>query len=486
MASWKKIGIALALSSVFPATQALSEVCTEIQRAISHASAVYSPSGSGNYTADNAHWVASSIEESACTVEPATAADVSAIIKIIGKTKTPFAVKSGGHATNPGYSSTTGVQIAMTRFNAVKYDKKSGTVAIGAGQIWDDVYAKLEPLGVVAPGGRVPGVGVGGFTLGGGYNWLSNQVGLTVDIVVSYELVKPNGDIVTVTQTSSPDLFFALKGGYNNFGIVTQFTYKAFPIDKVWGGLIAYGAAQTAEFNTAFANFAANAADPKAALVSGYALDATGAPIVGNIMFYDGPTPPPGVFDAFLKIKNISSDIGTRTLSSLVASAPQTLPAGTRGYFNTMSFFEYTDAIATAILNETTFWGPVVAKYDPSALAGYHMETFYKSFLTHNTTATAWPFYRSKKFVPLQMQFTWNNPKVDKIMQGFMEQSAAHLTVVANRDGQPIQQLPLYPNYGLFSNGAERVYGSNLPRLKAIKGQVDPQNVMGLAGGWKV
>ncbi|KAJ7778986.1 FAD dependent oxidoreductase [Mycena metata] len=511
MTSWKT---AFAFASLFPATLAL-QVCTEIQQAVSVASAVYYPCGNltlefeacgtedqrplsaasgvcspcpGNYDANNAHWVASSTQDAACTVEPATAADVSAIIKLLGKTRTPFAVKSGGHATNPGYSSTPGVQISLTRFNAIKYDKNKETVVLGAGLIWDDVYAELEPLGVVAPGGRVPGVGVAGFTLGGGYNWISNGVGLTVDIVLEYQLVTPKGDIESVTAKSNPDLFFALSGAGNNFGIVTQFTFKAFPLGQVWGGLLIHEAADIAEFNTAFANFAVKTTDPKASIVSGFALDGSGNPIAANIMFYDGPEPPAGVFDEFLAIKNISSDISARTLTSLVASAPQTLPPGTRGYFNTLSFFEYTPAILDALLNETKFWGPRVAEVEAGALAGYHMEPFLPTLYTHNSSDTAWPFLRSEsqRFVPLQMQFTWDSPKHDTIMREFMEQSAAHLTHVANEDGQPIQQLPLYPNYGLFSSPPERIYGTNLPRLLAIKAKVDPQDVMGLAGGWKL
>ncbi|KAJ7763320.1 FAD dependent oxidoreductase [Mycena metata] len=322
----------------------------------------------------------------------------------------------------------------MTRFNTVKYDKPSGTIAIGP---------------VIAAGGRVPGPGVAGFSLGGGFNWLSNTVGLTVDTILGYQLVKPNGDIVSVTQTSNPDLFFALKG------IVTQFTFKAFPVGQVWGGLLTYGAAQTAEFNAAFANFAVNNTDPKAEIVAGYVLDTSRNPLVANIMFYNGPTPPAGVFDKFLAIKNASSDISTRSFLSLV-----------EGYFNTLSFFEYTLPIVNAILNETTCWGARLAAY-PNATAQYHMEPFLKTFLTHNTTATAWPFYRTTKF----LQFTWSDPKDDTIMRGFMEQSAAHLTSVANQNGQAIQQLPLYPNCS--------IYGT-------IQAQVDPQDVMGLAGGWKV
>jgi FAD/FMN-containing dehydrogenase len=77
-------------------------------------------------------------------------------------------VKGGGHAENPGFSSTRGVQIAMTRFNETKVDSTRGTVYVGAGLTWDQVYDALDQTGVTVIGGRIPGVGVAGLTLGGG------------------------------------------------------------------------------------------------------------------------------------------------------------------------------------------------------------------------------------------------------------------------------------------------------------------------------
>ena len=77
-------------------------------------------------------------------------------------------MKGGGHATNPKFSSTSGVQIALSRFNETKFNVISGTVEVGAGLTWDQVYAALEPTGVNVVGGRVPGVGVAGLILGGG------------------------------------------------------------------------------------------------------------------------------------------------------------------------------------------------------------------------------------------------------------------------------------------------------------------------------
>jgi len=77
-------------------------------------------------------------------------------------------VKGGGHATNPGFSSTSGIEIAMTRFNEIKVDSTCGTVEVGAGLTWDQVYAALEPTGMNVVGGRMPGIGVAGLILGGG------------------------------------------------------------------------------------------------------------------------------------------------------------------------------------------------------------------------------------------------------------------------------------------------------------------------------
>lgn len=92
-------------------------------------------------------------------------------------------VKGGGHASNPNFSSSTGVQISMYRLNRIDYDSSTGTVAVGAGNVWDSVYSALEPYGVNVVGGRVSGIGVAGFTLGGGKdstgsgrrNWLINR-----------------------------------------------------------------------------------------------------------------------------------------------------------------------------------------------------------------------------------------------------------------------------------------------------------------------
>jgi len=89
-------------------------------------------------------------------------------LRILGSTRTPFAVKGGGHTSNLGFSSTKGVQVALARFNDIKVNSEDGTVDVGSGLTWDQVYTALDSTGVNVVGGRLPGVGVAGLTLGGG------------------------------------------------------------------------------------------------------------------------------------------------------------------------------------------------------------------------------------------------------------------------------------------------------------------------------
>ena len=89
-------------------------------------------------------------------------------MQILAQSRTPFAVKSGGHAINRGFSSTRGVQISLARFNTFKVNTEAQTVELGPSLTWDDVYERLDPHGVTVIGGRIPGVGVGGLILGGG------------------------------------------------------------------------------------------------------------------------------------------------------------------------------------------------------------------------------------------------------------------------------------------------------------------------------
>lgn len=122
----------------------------------------------------------------------------------------------------------------------VSVDTSAQTVTYGGGCTWADVDNALWKHGLATVGGTVSHTGVGGLVLGGGYGMLSGRHGMSVDVLVSCEVVLANGEIVTASETGYPDLFWALRGAGSSFGVVTTFTSRAFPQGDVWGGIMAW------------------------------------------------------------------------------------------------------------------------------------------------------------------------------------------------------------------------------------------------------
>ncbi|CCM00874.1 uncharacterized protein FIBRA_02920 [Fibroporia radiculosa] len=471
-----------ALHLVSAGSSNVLSICSQIAGNISSASNVYYPLDP-NYGSDIYHYATSSMQTSACSVEPGNPQDVGVILHILGASGTPFAVKGGGHIMNPGYSSTTGVQIAMTRFNNVDYDASTETVAIGAGMVWDDVYAALEVFGANVVGGRVSGIGVAGFTLGGGGITVFHY-GLTIDNVQAYQLVLPNGTVVNVTENSNPDLFFGLKGGYNNFGIVTSFTLKTFSQGQVWGGQITIASQYVDQVNTATANFAMNVTDPKAALIT--TIDFTDGQIVASVMmFYDAPTPPSGIFDDFLAISYIQKNVSTRSYLSLVQVEATEMSANKRGFYNTVPLMDITPSVMQAVLNQAEYWGAEML-LTGEAIISYDVEPFLPTILAHGASS-AYPPDRSQRYLPLNIYFSWTGSSNDEAFYNAILETAANLTNSAMIEGQAeIATAPRYPNYAIYGTDMVDIYGDSIDALVTLKETYDPQNVMGLAGGWKV
>ncbi|KAF8724704.1 hypothetical protein AX14_008667 [Amanita brunnescens Koide BX004] len=477
-------------SDVAPALESRNsflDVCAEISSEISTQSEVFYPD-SVHYNHDIYHWARSSSAFSACTVEPGTAEDVGKILQILGRTRTPFGVKSGGHSANPGFSSSEGVLIAMYRFNNVIYDPVSKTADIGTGLIYDDVYAALAPYGVSVLGGRVSGLGVGGFALGGGYSWKSNQHGLAVDSITAYELVKPDGNVVIVTEASGSELFFGLKGGFNNFGIVTRVVMKTYPQTLVWGGVIEYSALAIPEVTEAVVKFSAENTDPKACIITAYTCIATEATsIITQIIYYDGPNQPEGIFDDFLKIPALTSNIGTRSLHEHTKLSPTNVTADVDfgGVFHTVPLLYYSSRVMQVILDEV-FTRCTDLTLAAAPIMSYNIEPFLPSFLKHGTQQTAYPPMRDISYQPFNIFFSWSLDVLDDVVFNSIKETANRIRNAAIEDGQDIANAPLYPNYAIFDTPLENMYGGNVDRLKALKQAVDPSNVMGLAGGWKL
>ncbi|PQE07599.1 hypothetical protein CJF30_00007344 [Rutstroemia sp. NJR-2017a BBW] len=435
---------------------------------------------SPNFASDTNHYMTSSSQTPMCVVEVANAQDVSNILQIVAATRTPFAVKSGGHASNPGFSSTTGVFISLVKMNQVVLSEDKSTVEIGTGNRWTDVYSDLDGSGVNVVGGRVVGPGVGGFSLGGGYSWLSNQYGLTCDNVVSYNLVLPNGTITTV-DSSNADLFFALKGGLNRFGIVTSIIFNTVPQPNlVYGGIQIYGIDSIPALINATDVFQRTNTDPKAQVI----LTINGGILAGAILilFYDGPTKPAAFTpydDAGLAIASI---VKSQSFADFSTVTPSNLQSGHRGAFHTMMTTGLTTNFMNAVYNESSFYGSLAILRGGTFLS-YDIEPFGN----YGQYATDSAFPHGNSPLPLNLYYSWTLSTDDAYWRGIIQQSIDHLTEVAKAEGIYSEETPAYPNYALSTYSGSQIYGAkNAARLRDIREKYDPDGVMLLAGGFNI
>ncbi|EEA25210.1 hypothetical protein TMatcc_006569 [Talaromyces marneffei ATCC 18224] len=302
MHTFRNLPKAFALSAFAFSTLSLANICSTLQN---ETSAVQQPKASAYESELQNYWSAAcSGLRPACIVFPTSAEDVSKIITTLQGTDDLFQIKSGGHMPNNGFSSIQGGVLIATKElnNKVVYDAKTQTAKIGPGMTWAAAVNGLNGTGRTVVGGRLGGVGVGGYVLGGGLSFLSSQYGWAANNVVDYEVVLANGTITHANSSTNTDLFAVLKGGGNNFGIVTQYTLQTQPIsNKVWGGVMTFSHDKSPQILQAIRDFTEYYPDDKAAIIP----TCEHTPLFTEwfvFMFYDGPSPPDGIFNNFTAI----------------------------------------------------------------------------------------------------------------------------------------------------------------------------------------
>jgi FAD/FMN-containing dehydrogenase len=166
----------------------------------------------------------------------ASADDVAAVIRFARDHDLPLAIKAGGHNGGGFGSVDDGVVADLSPLKSITVDPATGRVRVGGGCVWGEVDAATQPHGLAVPAGIISTTGVAGLTLGGGHGYLTRRHGLTIDNLVAAELVLADGSRVTASADEHPDLFWAIRGGGGNFGVVTEFTFQAHPVDSIVGG----------------------------------------------------------------------------------------------------------------------------------------------------------------------------------------------------------------------------------------------------------
>ncbi|KAL3485017.1 bifunctional solanapyrone synthase [Aspergillus germanicus] len=311
-------------------------------------------------TQAHAHWSTTAYRHPACIYSPPTPDQVAIAVRIATFSSTPFAIRSGGHSPLSGWANIDDqLLISLSGIRDLHYDETTQTVRVGFGNRWQDVYDFLAPYNRLVVGGRQGTVGMA-LTVGGGLSHLSNEHGWPAQNVLSYTVVLADGRIVTASATEHAELYFAIKAGGNNFGVVTHITMRTVPAGAVWGGQIVYSANNSREFMAALAEYQRGGQmDVKSAVLPYVGLNndtiiCTLAYLNGNVdsqlpeafrPFYDIPAmqDSTGVHASF-------ADLAALELPSVVPRwtyATTTLLLDTQAYVDILDLVaEYSDAIS--------------------------------------------------------------------------------------------------------------------------------------------
>ncbi|KAL4926705.1 FAD-binding oxidoreductase [Aspergillus undulatus] len=465
------------------------------------------PSSPTYNTAITAHYTTNAPLEPACILQPQSSSHIAEAVSLLveaddGSTGCTFAIRGGGHNPSKGAASVQGgVTIDLAMMNETVYHPDKQTVEIMAGAKWGDVYKTLKPLGVAVTGGRSDSVGVGGLIIGGGMSYFAPQYGLACDNVLSFEIVLSNGTIATASHTNNQRLFKALKGGGNNFGIVTKVELRAFPQGPLWGGLIGHEVSAIPAQINALVNFTSNmVTDTHAMLVTIWQHKHVGKTDTDVSFAASGLQYTLGqevtkarIFDEFLSLPAAFSSLRETDMDDLMMeTAP---PTGKRAVFLSLTFW-----------NEER-----VLRY----LHGLHEEAV-KSVQEHGVESEDWdvitflqPFPAmfgdkgkdpegangnvlgldrlSEDHLVLLIFLDWDNAADDTVFHNFGYDMIDKLKKYTREVGADSDYI--YMNYAARDQNVLKGYGEdNLAFLRRVAKEYDPTGVFQaqVPGGFKV
>jgi hypothetical protein len=186
---------------------------------------------------------------------PSTLEDIAKIVAYARDEDVPLAVRGGGHNGAGLGTVDDGVVIDMSMFRDIDVDPVRRTVRVGGGSTWGEVDRATGQYGLATPSGIISTTGVAGLTLGGGLGHLTRRFGLAIDNLIEADVVLADGSIVRASADEHPDLFWALRGGGGNFGVVTSFEFKLHEVGTIFGGPTFWPVEQTAEVMSVYRDF---------------------------------------------------------------------------------------------------------------------------------------------------------------------------------------------------------------------------------------
>ncbi|MDR3529735.1 MAG: FAD-binding oxidoreductase [Rhodopila sp.] len=218
----------------------------------------------------------------------ANAADVQHAVNFANQSGLLVSVRGGGHSA-PGYGTNDGgMVIDLSPMKAINIDPDKRIARAEGGVLWRELDQATQAHGLATTGGTVSNTGVAGLTLGGGLGWLMGKHGATVDNLISADVVTADGTFRKASATEHPDLFWALRGGGGNFGVVTSLEYRLHPVSQVLGGLVLHPLDRAADMLRFYRDFCATLPD-EAEAYAALLTSPEGVPMAAMVLGYNGP-----------------------------------------------------------------------------------------------------------------------------------------------------------------------------------------------------
>jgi FAD/FMN-containing dehydrogenase len=392
-------------------------------------------------------------------------ADVVDAVRFGGSEGLEISVRGGGHNVAGRAVTDGGLMIDLSLMKGTHVDPVRSTVRAQAGVTVGELDRATGAFGLATPSGVVSTTGIAGLTLGGGIGWLMGKYGMAVDNLLSAEVVLASGEVVTAADDGDRDLFWALRGGGGNFGVVTSFEYRAHPVASVLAGPVLHPLSAAPQLFSFYRGFAADLPDELSTqAVFVHAPDGSGAKLCGIAVCHAGDDADRAERDvlALRRFGSPAADMIQRMPYSAVNTGVDWLfPAGMLGYWKSAFFSELSDP-AVAVMASAF-------ERAPSALCALAVEDFHGAVTRVPSTATAYS-HREPGFNLLQIS-QWSDPAQSQAGIAWARETFDALA--------PYMADRSYANY-LPADDYDRVrqaFGPNYERLAALKRRYDPDNL---------
>lgn len=407
----------------------------------------------------------------AAVVRVSQVADVMACVNYARENSMPLAIRGGGHSA-PGFGTwDNALVIDFVNRTGVRVDPEAGTARADAGTTWADFNHATHAFGLATTGGIVGSTGIAGLTLGGGIGYLARKYGLSCDNLVSADVVTAEGKFLTANGEQNEDLFWALRGGGGNFGVVTSLEYKLHPVDMVHVGIVIYGAEHTETVAKFYRDYMDSAPEEFGAFLGFHQGPPVpflpeewhGKPVCVVVGMWTGDMAEgESRWQPFLDVAPVAGSLVTPMPYPALNVAFDALnPKGLQGYWKANFLSELNDGVIGAHAE----FGATVTSVNTAV----HIYPIDGAAARVGAADTAFA-NRGMKFAPV-IAAQWPDPADNAANIAWARSYAEAL--------RPHSAASGYINF-MDAEDQSRVaenYGENYARLAAIKGKYDPQNL---------